>query len=76
MTTELDHVAIIGDQRMPTSALVVARWKRWVAPAIARDCPKQEPAQFVKVQAVDVEAVTNAERRAQELEIMRSRGEI
>ena len=70
MTIIKDHIALIGDAQHETSKIVMERYKKFVAPYVTG------PATFVKVEPVDVEAVTNAERRAQELEIMRSRGEI
>ncbi len=68
MTTVLDHLAVIGDKEMATSATVAERYRKFVAPYVAH------PAQFVKVAPVDVEADT--ERRAEELAVMRSRGEL
>lgn len=68
--TILDHKAMIGDTEMATSKIVAERYRKFVAPYVAH------PAKFEKVPPVDVEAQTDAERRAQELEIMRSHGEI
>ncbi len=68
--TALDHIAVIGDQALPTSAIVAERYRKFVAPYVTG------PAVFVKVEPVDVEAVSDAERRAEELAVMRSRGEL
>jgi len=64
MTIIKDHIALIGDAQHETSQIVMERYKKFVAPYVTG------PATFVKVE------VTDAERRAEELAIMRSRGDL
>jgi hypothetical protein len=50
MTTAPEYVAIIGNDRIPTRAIVRERWEKFVKPYVANQ------ATFVEVPQVDREA--------------------